>query len=131
MILSTTVPDTTAPAVTQSLTPSTSTSSSSIVATTTGTSVVPIKSKTSPVGAIIGVGRLEEVLGGEKATAPRQRDQLRTDLGSSNMGSEALLRHQVEIMSERILQLERQQRDLENYQGSQPPPGYSVTAERR
>ncbi|KAG6909402.1 hypothetical protein DXG01_000703 [Tephrocybe rancida] len=89
-------------------------------------------------------GRLEEVLS-EKAAAQRQRDELRTNLearggggsvsGTSHAESETRLRQQVEVMSERILELERQQRDLEIYQGrlfgeetSQPPPDYSATS---
>ncbi|KAG6851792.1 hypothetical protein H0H87_012247, partial [Tephrocybe sp. NHM501043] len=83
--------------------------------------------------------RLQEVIS-EKALAQRQRDELRTNLGAtrgtSDSESEARLKRQVEVMSERILQLEQQQRDIEMYQeglfgsgSSQPPPGYSVTSE--
>ncbi|GLB35573.1 hypothetical protein LshimejAT787_0211380 [Lyophyllum shimeji] len=96
-------------------------------------------------------GRLGQVVS-EKSAAERQRDQLQMDLAARNRAerpgalssasqadSEATLRRQVEVMSQRILELETQQRELEAYgvypfsnEGRrQPPPDYSVTTSSR
>jgi len=87
--------------------------------------------------------RLEQVRS-EKIAAQRQRDQLQTDLERSRTAAheerreesnggqseaEVDLRQQLQVMSERILELEEQQRELELFGGSSvPPPDYTPTA---
>jgi hypothetical protein len=84
--------------------------------------------------------RLEAVRS-EKIAAQRHRDQLQTDLEStaaheerredsngSQSEAEGHLRQQLQVMSERILELEEQQRELELFGGSSvPPPDYTPT----
>ncbi|KAF5387148.1 hypothetical protein D9615_001993 [Tricholomella constricta] len=93
--------------------------------------------------------RLARVLS-QKAEVQSQRDRLRMDMetrarpGSSTLPSfrgvwdDERLQEQMEWMSQRILALEAQQRELESNQGQglqddlrQPPPDYSVTASGR
>ena len=70
------------------------------------------------------------------------RDQIQADLerngmdarrarrdrsGGQNSEAETLLRHQVQVLSERILELEAQQGEPELFSGSSPPPpGYTT-----
>lgn len=82
-----------------------------------------------------GGDRLEQ-LRSKKAAAQRHHDRLRSDLernhktrnkqrrgSSSGARSEAAnLRHQVQVLSARISELEAQQRELELFGGSSPPP---------
>lgn len=81
------------------------------------------------------VERLETVLN-EKVEAQKRRDEIEQDLETNRRtnaentlnGREAQLEHQLLLMSERIMQLENQQQELEGYglQNHISPPEYAL-----
>lgn len=83
---------------------------------------------------ILVTARLDTVLH-EKAEAQKRRDRLQQDLETNRRteredrnSREAQLEHQVQVMSERIMELEEQQRELEEYglPNDLPPPEYAI-----